>query len=284
MFPGKHTNHQRRTKQFCRLAAFVPSHKLLELLESLGGFSVKKFLAAAIAAAAFCSVPAIAAPPAAPMFNWTGFYVGAHAGYGWGDMKTTFQDSSPGSVVPPAVFPNGSGALGGLQIGYNVSSGYFVLGLETDISLSGIKGRDYAMGPGVPLLTTSEQKIPWFGTVRGRLGVLPTDRLLIFATGGLAYGETKFSENMVPVGAGLNCGNTTCFVGSASGTGTGGTVGGGFEYAFAPNMTVKGEYLFVDLGSRTGNYLFTQAAPGRNVTVKADFQTNIVRAGLNFKY
>ena len=250
---------------------------------------MKKFLAAAIAAAAFCSLPATAAPPAASMFNWTGFYVGAHAGYGWGDMSTSGFTTAPNPVgifpLPPKVSPNGKGFLGGLQAGYNYQIDRFIVGLESDYSFSGINGTGVGTLPfaGGYHLTTIKQEIPWFATVRGRLGISPTDRFLVFASAGLAYGKTQVSNGTMPISAGRDCNNTSCAFGSASGTSTGWAAGGGFEYALWQNVTIKSEYLFIDLGSRSMTYPITLSG-GSTVTTKSDFQAHIARVGLNFKY
>jgi outer membrane immunogenic protein len=252
---------------------------------------VKKRLVAAFAVAAFCCAPAFAAPPA-PMFNWTGFYAGLNAGYGWGDMTTSGFTVTPNPAgifpIPPTVSPNGKGFLGGFQAGYNYQTGRFIVGLESDYSFSGIAGTGFGTQtfapPGIGYhLTTVKQEIPWFTTVRARLGISPADRFLIFASAGLAYGKTQVSNGTMPVGAGTDCTNTGCAFGSTSGTSTGWAVSAGFEYALWQNVTIKSEYLFIDLGSRSMTYPITLSG-GSTVTTKSDFQAHIVRTGLNFKY
>jgi outer membrane immunogenic protein len=248
---------------------------------------MKKLLVAGMAAAAFCGAPALAADlpvkapvykAVAPMFNWTGFYVGLHAGYGWG-TSSRISDTFP-DFVPASLSPDGNGFIGGAQAGYNWQSARFLAGLEVDISYSGIHGS--ASGPNtiVPAnVTTLEHKISWFGTVRGRLGVLPSEKLLLFATGGLAFGETKSEFAAVAV---IGCGGASCAFGSTSRTALGWALGGGFEYAFSPRVTWKAEYLYLDLGSQSVTGPITSTAS--TVTAKSDFQVHIARAGLNFKY
>jgi len=133
--------------------------------------------------------------------------------------------------------------------------------------------------------------------VRGRLGFLPTDRLLVYGTGGLAYGEVKENTSITTIGAGTNVtngafgvscvANQTCFAGSASGVRTGWTAGVGVEYAIWQNLTAKAEYLYVDLG---GNSIVGTAFNG-NGLLPASYTAsisglsfNIVRGGLNYRF
>ena len=128
--------------------------------------------------------------------------------------------------------------------------------------------------------TTAETKLAWLGTVRGRLGYLPAHNFLIFATGGLAYGEV----DTVTTGSNLICpGSVYCVTGSTSGVSTGWTGGGGFEYAFSRQWTAKAEYLFVDLGGRSVTFS-DPAIPGSAFTATTDFKAHIVRGGLNYRF
>src|ERR1700722_2962253 len=92
-----------------------------------------------LALAAATASPAKAAPPLpAPMFSWSGFYIGAHAGYGWG--RDPFTDAVFGSKIPPLTNSSSRGLLGGFQAGANWQTGSWVGGLEIDLSATGIKG------------------------------------------------------------------------------------------------------------------------------------------------
>src|SRR4029077_6535377 len=110
-------------------------------------------------------------------------------------------------------------------------------------------------GPGVPLsvmtLATAEQKLDSFGTLRARLGFVPWDsRLLVYGTGGLAYGHVESSAAYAQTGClFFVCGSPTGAAGSASTERVGWTAGGGFEYALAQHWSVKAEYLYYDLGT-----------------------------------
>lgn len=176
-------------------------------------------------------------PPPPPM--WSGFYGGVNVGGGW--------ISGYGSA----------GVLGGGQIGYNYQvSPMFVLGLETDIQGSSAgNGGQNAWSP-------ASRGIDWFGTVRGRVGVSAlTPQLLIYGTGGFAYGDLRLFEG--PIGV-------------FSQVGTGWAAGGGVEYMFTPNLSGKIEYLRVDIGA---NYPIMPLAPTQQ---RANF--NVVRAGLNYHF
>jgi outer membrane immunogenic protein len=195
---------------------------------------------------------------AAP-FTWAGVYVGATAGYGWGD---TYQ-FEPGARSPNFDW---DGFVGGLTAGANLQAGALVLGVEADISYSGIRAKHDAdfpsWGCGTPDLCLNE--VEWFGTARGRVGYA-VDRFLPFVTGGFAFGRVKAST-------GLGCPTDRC----VSDTETGWTVGGGFEWAFAPNWSAKVEYLYVDLGKSFN------AEP--TTTLGLETQFSVVRAGINYRF
>jgi outer membrane immunogenic protein len=185
------------------------------------------------------------APVYAPAYSWAGFYLGVNGGGGFGNSAWASQSTDF----------NTSGGLFGGQAGYNWQFGQTVLGLETDIQWSGIKGSGAcAFG--------CETKNDWFGTVRGRLGYA-YDRFLPYVTGGLAYGNVEA--------------NPAFGFTSQSKTSTGWTVGAGLEFALAQNWTAKVEYLYMDLGDFNTNV----SAP---LPTKVDFTANIVRAGVNFRF
>jgi len=186
-----------------------------------------------VASAADMPIRAPAVAPIAPPITWTGFYVGGNIGYSWGRAQTDFsgntvttQTFNPGIPVTVTNFPASpfadshkqslNGVIGGGQIGLNYQfSPKWVVGFEFDFQGSGQRGSSTVSDPlagafcsgfsTVPPLciafvpasgsatTTLDAKIDWFGTARGRLGFLVTDQLLLYATGGLAYGEVKLS-------------------------------------------------------------------------------------------
>ncbi|GGG34222.1 membrane protein [Chelatococcus composti] len=225
---------------------------------------MKKILLAGVAAAgliasgaaAFAAdlpsrnVAPVAPAPVLPIFTWTGFYAGVNAGYGWGEFS-----KAPG-------FDDPDGFVGGAQIGYNYQIGQFVVGLETDIQYSDLSGKTRPVTFADGNVGVGRGEVEYFGTVRGRIGAA-FDRALIYVTGGLAYGETKFRGLDTTAGLSFSKSKTTA----------GWTIGGGLEYAFTDNITAKAEYLYVDLGD---NRYY-----GAN---KAETKFSVVRAGLNYKF
>jgi outer membrane immunogenic protein len=130
-------------------------------------------------------------------------------------------------------------------------------------------------GPAVP--TTLTQKIDWFGTVRARGGILVTPQVLLYATGGLAYGAVNSSETIGVGGFGFS--NTDTRVGY--------TVGAGIEGAIGGNWTARLEYLYVDLGHVSGTFGTTLTALGGGVittSYNSHITDNILRAGVNYKF
>lgn len=259
------------------------------------------FVAPALAADIAPRMP-VKAPVMAPAYNWTGWYVGGHVGYGWDPASAVFDPATyaaataPTLIVSSATGPFGlsvdpSGALGGLQIGGNVQSGVFVYGVEADISFANLKeeanrafavtgtvGGDNGDFTGNAYL---RQKMDYFGTVRGRLGVA-SDTLLLYATGGLAWGRvnTTFGVNNIVLANPANWGgpNPPPYPVSASSSDTrfGYAVGGGLEWAFARQWTMRGEYIYMDLGS--GDALII---PGG--VAKSDLTTHIARFAINYR-
>ena len=247
-----------------------------------------------------------------PAYNWTGFYVGGNAGYGWGKSGATLAPNDASSTLvsttfgPQAPSFNTSGALGGLQLGYNWQVGRnWLLGFETDFNFSDIKGDGSANSSiifaAITTATVAEESVKWFGTVRARLGYLPQDNLLAYVTGGLAYGrvdQTASFNNTSTVGIIANAGgfstvclaNSTCYTGSSSRTAVGWTLGGGLEYAFWRNITLKAGYLYVDLGTNDFNITAQRITPGLGfspATFNAQFDRthfHVARVGVNHKF
>jgi outer membrane immunogenic protein len=224
--------------------------------------------------------------PVVTVYDWTGFYVGGNIGYSWGrSSDTSTLTNAAGTVLlTTADKSNLDGVVGGGQIGYNWQRQNWVWGLEADIQGTGEKGsRAFAFtplaGPGIgnfapniliPFVLT--QKIDWFGTVRGRAGILVSPTVLLYATGGLAYGQVNSSET---VGT---------FVPSAfsnSITNVGWTVGAGIEGVISGNWTAKLEYLYVDLGTVSSSYTL----PSTNViSYSSHITDNVLRVGVNYKF
>jgi outer membrane immunogenic protein len=272
---------------------------------TIGGLAVSALLIAAPLSIASAADMAVKAPPAAPPPSciWCGFYIGANAGGAWGaDPTVGFSPGNPaalslGSIIqsgPISLGGTNSSAVGGFQLGYNWQFNQaWLVGIETDFDLSNFRsaGASTTLAGGSFLQTASEQ-VNWFGTARARLGYLPTNNLLVYGTGGLAYGKisqsaTNSNTSGVPVtGSDGTCIQlTTCYSGASTTIGVGWTAGAGLEYAFWNKWTVRAEYLYVDLGAHSFSETPASAGVGGSLAVRfSDTAFQVVRAGLNYKF
>jgi outer membrane immunogenic protein len=260
-----------------------------------------------------------APPPPVPVCTWCGFYIGGNVGYGWGDPGnvTQFATGTQNGVFAdgPAqlaaelaginnfVTTNPRGVLGGIQIGYNQQINRFVWGFEADYAWANINGSGARISPipvagTVDVTTTTNavnQNLDGIGTVRGRFGFLPTENFLTYVTGGFAYGRASSSSaiSMVHTVGGVVAGDTfTPTAGAASKTLTGWTVGAGGEWMFAPHWSVKGEWLWYDLGDLnypTGTITGIAGAnrlpfTSVNVASSTHFAGSIARVGINYQF
>lgn len=250
---------------------------------------MKTLLLAGTAVLALATAPAMAADlsskpypvkaPVAvvPVFSWTGFYLGANAGYGWGDASGNV--AVDGGLYSASYSPDGF--FGGGQVGYNFQfENNVVLGVEADIEFGDLNDNFSYLDAGtiddVGFDVTTGVKVEYFGTVRGRLGYA-IDNFLPYVTGGFAWARTKFDSSLLldePIDgvSGLSS--------NASNTSYGWVVGAGLEYAFTPNWTAKVEYLYADLGSDT--YSATYLGEVYNTSVDLKIQT--VKLGVNYKF
>lgn len=236
----------------------------------------------------------------APIFTWSGFYVGLNAG-------ATFNDNN--RRLRPVIVNNGfvdadvtifdtvfrdsdddAAFTGGAQIGYNWQFGAFVAGVEADINYRGNgnnNGYDFAVIGGGPYATATRFNYggheggDWFGTLRARLG-FALDRTMIYATGGLAFGDTGRTGNAYYYNTfGTPIGGT--FVRDGDDTNWGWTLGGGIEHAFSNNWTAKFEYLYVKLDTGNGD-LVNLASPNYRFSTSGEDKFHVVRVGLNYKF
>lgn len=224
-------------------------------------------------------------------FDWTGPYMGVHMGYGWGNADTSFSPRPTAAgfsdLAPATVSPDPSGVIGGGQAGYNYQTGSFVLGIETDFSGSGMSGTKtvspIVQNNGDPFpgggLLRAHQETNWLGTLRPRLGCAVIPTLLIYGTGGLAYGDVSYSANTDyrPTG-------TAFYPASFSKTKVGWTAGGGVEYALFKHWTVKAEYLYMDLGNESFSANPGKALPPFQVGYRWETSANILKFGVNYKF
>jgi outer membrane immunogenic protein len=197
-----------------------------------------------------------AAPVAvAPVFSWTGFYAGVHVGADFGQSKLSVAGFGDTKF-------NSTGFLGGGHVGYNEQfDGGFVVGIETDIDYSSLSKTKNLVVGGDPV--TAKFKNEWQGSTRARFGYA-IDNLLPYVTGGVAYGNQKYSV----VAPGLSA--------SISDTRVGWTAGAGVEYAIDQNWLVRGEVRYTDFGKDTTNVL--------GVPVKTRFDSTSATLGASYKF
>lgn len=167
------------------------------------------------------------------VYSWAGPYLGANLGYQWGGVSNAPHDPS--------------GVTGGIQAGYAWQTGQFVFGVETDIQLSAAEDKFAAW----------KFSNPWFGTLRGRVGVA-FNNILVYGTAGLAYGRVGTEV--------LGLRETHSSIGWAAGI--------GLELGLTQNWSVRAEYLYTDLGEH--NYLIT----GR----PHEFDSSVFRMGVNYRF
>jgi outer membrane immunogenic protein len=227
--------------------------------------------------------------------SWAGFYVGANLGYQWGaghsSMSLEPSRAAWTAISPAFGFFDGrygdspSGFLGGAQLGINWQSGTVVFGAEADIDWldadeTSVRSADVPLF--FPARGAVRQELDWLGTVRGRLGLLvnPDQSLLVYATGGLAFGRVNTSHEFGRV-------DTPALVGfgaSSSETEFGWTVGAGGELRLDRNWSIKGEYLYYDLGDQNVvGAPVNQAPNGFGADAHYETSGHIVRFGVNYR-
>jgi len=243
-------------------------------------------IAGVMTGACAADLPLKAPPASLPIYDWSGFYLGANVGGAWGDDPVTYNSQY---AAAPAGFPaqaasDGSrtyrpaGVAAGGQAGYNWQVSQFVFGLEVDIEyldLNSSTTTPILNFPNVaPYFFATSVKSNWMATVRPRAGIA-FDRLLVYVTGGVAVSD-------VSVAQAVTFGQAFTGAGSASVTKTGWTAGAGFEYAFAPHWSARLEYLHADFGG-IGFAAVTNLA-GISSTSSASFRTDLARIGLNYSF
>jgi outer membrane immunogenic protein len=233
----------------------------------------RRSLVAGAIAFGLCA-PAMAADPgspepvieAAPLpYDWSGFYVGLHGGYGWGDAD---------AVDPTVPDQEPEGGFGGIQIGYDYQfPNNFLFGVVADVSFGEI---DDSVLSGTVLQQSGE--VDYFGTVRAKAGYA-VERFLPYVTAGFAWAHSEASI-ACPTGAGFGVCSLPDFEGQSRSDdtiATGWTVGVGLDYAFTDNWSANIEYLYADFGKDTYDLdIFGQGE------VEADL--NMVKLGINYRF
>jgi opacity protein-like surface antigen len=229
------------------------------------------------------------------VWTWTGFYIGANAGYVWGRFRTdtVFTDATFGTPVGPALTSSNSssgvnrGFVGGTS-GYNWQLGMWLAGLETDLVFSHQRARTAVAcdpmicnpaipGLDTPVSTDVSHNLDWFGTVRGRLGVLVTPDVVAYGTGGFVYGEIEHHGVISPISVG-----NQYFIDRT--TRAGWAAGAGIEARLGGNVTGKIEYLHMDFGRYSALATNIGNATPVNVVFNSRISEDLVRLGLNYKF
>jgi len=267
----------------------------------------RKFLLASVGALALTGSAALAADlpsrapppvylPPAPIFTWTGIYVGGQIGYAWGSGNQNFQVVDPLDQVflNTGVGGSPSGVIGGAHVGYNYQINQWVFGLEGTVDGTSLSNTVNAAFPfafgGSAITAHSSADIQ--GSIRGRLGIA-WDRALIYATGGVAFGGFKtdysFIGNLNGVHA-LNGGQTFFGNNNFSNTRVGWTVGGGIDYAITGNWSVFAEYRYTNFGHIgspglfAGGFAVAPVLAGAFVNSNRTINQNQVQIGFSYRF
>jgi len=233
---------------------------------------MKKFLLGTVALMAFATTASAAdlparvytkAPVVAPVYDWSGFYLGGHVGYSWGHEHDNLSTVLVGT---PADRFSVDGVIGGLHAGYNWQAGHFVFGFEGDFDGSSIKGSAAFDRQGYT--GTLSLKNDWQASIRARAGYA-ADNWLLYVTGGVAFAGVKSTLDIEDDGSS-----------SASRTLTGWTVGIGAERALSRNWIARGELRYTDFGSDTAQFV----VDGDNVPTRVRFTDTRATLGISYKF
>jgi outer membrane immunogenic protein len=232
-------------------------------------------------------------PPLLPVFTWSGFYIGAHAGAILDNSRLQIAPSgaftgaafaATNGLRSPSFNQDDTDGTGGVQAGYNFQFGSVVAGVEADIGRGPDRRNNLNIAvlpaPLVGSFTGSvNSKADFVGTVRGRLG-FAFDRFLVYGTGGFAYANTETQTDVIFSSAGDR------YVGNFSDTQTGSVYGGGVEYMLTENITLRGEYLHYDLGRVRSASLPAFGGALGNFTYDTRLKNvfDVARAAINFKF
>lgn len=264
---------------------------------------MKKFVLAGVVLAALGSAAsaadmAVKAPylaPPVPVWSWTGFYIGANAGYSTGNddvTQTLFVPPPSGPNTAFSAFPNTvnpKGGFGGGQIGFNWQTGPVVLGVEGDYQ--GASQTSTTVCGGICAFTTASpnentatsvfQKVKWFATARGRVGYA-FDGAMFYVTGGGAW--MGIDETDAVTATTIQNG-TSAQAASFGNTKSGYSAGGGIEMRlWLSNFTAKVEYLHLDVSGTTNTAAFLPPITSTLATTSGRIRDDIFRVGVNYKF
>jgi outer membrane immunogenic protein len=240
----------------------------------LGSIAFVVFAACPVLAADISPMPYTKAPALAPLYSWTGCYLGGHVGGVVSEDRTT-------SVFGNSIGFSSTGFVGGGQIGcdYQFASGW-VAGVEGRAAWTDLKNSHPAsvrnLVTGVTLPSQFTLSNDFLASITARLGYSIADRWLVFARGGAAWTHEKVDDAFtIPAGIAVDP--------SATMTRTGWTVGTGVDWAFAPHWSATLEYNYYDFGGHGAT--LTSTANNALVTVNSLKDTiNAVTAGVNYRF
>lgn len=253
-------------------------------------------------------VPVAAFAQTATPFDWSGFYVGGHMGvvqsggsanignsvdpeslsyYTLSGGTLTLGSITADSGLPTLFNLQGTDGAVGIDAGYNIAQGNFVFGIEGDYDLlaGGGHTRGSVTSPSGDTTINFDSSLNSLATLRGRVGI-SADRLLFFATAGLAAGQTSLSSDL----GFADYGKSASAAGSTSTTAIGYVAGGGVELAASDNVTLRAEALYYNLGQQsvtsTGNGLNIDSEPVgfSPYATTTTPQGVIIDTGVNFKF
>jgi hemolysin activation/secretion protein/opacity protein-like surface antigen len=255
-----------------------------------------------------------------PLTPWKGAYFGLNAGFAFdsspglstigvplGQDATGLSHGVASAVAGSGYLPTfASGGIAGAQFGYNHRLDNIVVGVEADIQ--GLGARDLRGAGGVPAVVTdpadptsldvvnsfilTQKSVNWLGTLRPRVGYLITPTIMAYVTGGLAYGGVGASSTLMQTWGGNLFAPILQSSGAAghySQTAVGWSAGAGVEWMFSPILSLKGEYLYYDLGrarfsSLASNRLAGLTTTAALFTTQTQFDGHVARLGLNYHF
>lgn len=254
----------------------------------------KKHFLASFGAMVFTGSVAVAAdlsPPPPPFlpppFTWDGTYVGGQIGYAWGADHFYFSGFDPVSrIFANSIINNNpnNGVIGGAHLGSQIQFNQVVLGIEGLVDGTNLRSNGIATVPLVFGSSTlsSYTSAPIQGSIRGKIGIA-WDRLLIYGTGGVAFGG--FSNDFSLVAPVVPSRRAPIFAtANTSTTRAGWTAGGGIQYAAATNWWFFVEYRFTDFGTLNHSLLANELPAGAFFNGNRRLQENQVQGGFSYRF
>ena len=248
-------------------------------------------LASTVAGSAMAAdLPSRRAPPvlvAPPVFTWTGVYLGVTGGYAWGTSSYFTDSFSASGLGDPTSYAlaasgrsKGNSFTGGGTIGFNYQVNSIVMGLEGDISYLNTRKSSAGFGvnnAGLGIAVATRAGVGnAFGTIRGRIGYA-FGPVLVYGTGGVAFANTTASQYSVYT-------NGIGYAGNSSVGKSGWVAGGGVEWAFAPNWSVKFEYLHAEFGKSNLTAISYNPVDGTSTFSAVSNKVDLARVGINYRF